>query len=561
MQMHDTHDPTPAARTAGALATRLTAALDRARGALEPHAGLLAPDALADLAAELAEFSRRRVRIAVYGEVKAGKSTLLNAIAGAQLSPVAFEPLTSIPVRVTYGEGTAWRVGARQLDSIDAVERLMRDGNGTAPAEVLVETDLDLLQLGGQVDLLDTPGVGSAEQFDAITGATVRALDAVVLVVRYPALFTQYTRRLMEALQADIGKLFVVWNLDADCAELRPDERTRHAETLRANVAGAHELFLVDARAGLRAMQGDDAEGSVASGLSALIASLRRFAASDGRAIASLRETAKRGERWLVDAQQRLSERHAALDRLLTDTRGRLRAVQEAADAEAGAARSRLADFEAAVGRIGDAATARATQRAADVGRQLRRARRAWVRRADLAALETQVNAARAQYADAVEAVTREARQALLAEAATFGAAAELTPRDRRVPTVEALTPPERQTRAATGGVQWLRRALWHRWYLPGLASLEQDIAADREATAAWTDAARRSVTAAAAAVLESRLADIAQQATVASDAIKQETEFSACAEECRRLEEHLPVIDAQRAAVAQVASEARALL
>src|SRR5262249_34184012 len=137
---------------------------------------------------------------------------------------------------------------------------------------VVVETALDLLQLGGQVDLLDTPGVGSAEQFDAISASALRSLDAVIVVVRYPALFTQFTRRVMDNLRADIGKLFVVWNLDADCADLTPEERQRHTETLRANIAGAHELFAVDARAGLRAMQANDAAGSVASGLTALIA-------------------------------------------------------------------------------------------------------------------------------------------------------------------------------------------------------------------------------------------------------------------------------------------------
>ena len=93
-------------------ATGLQEALGEARAALVDHAGLLPKGRLEDFDTLLEEFDQRRIRIALYGEVKAGKSTLINALAGSELSPSAFDPLTSLPVRLTYGPETVWRVGS-----------------------------------------------------------------------------------------------------------------------------------------------------------------------------------------------------------------------------------------------------------------------------------------------------------------------------------------------------------------------------------------------------------------------------------------------------------------
>jgi hypothetical protein len=549
------------ARDFGVLATRLNEAFGRARAALEPHTALLPEGTLDELDGFLAEFARRRVRIALYGEVKAGKSTLLNAIAGEALSPVAFEPLTSIPVRVTYGENTLWRIGDQQLASLADVEAVMRNGAGNLH-EVLVETNLDLLELGGQVDLLDTPGVGSTPDFDAISADALRSLDAVVLVVRYPALFTQFTRRLMDSLEADIGKLFVVWNLDADCAELSTDERTQHAETLRANIAGAHDLFLVDARAGFRAMQGEDGAGSIASGLSALIAALRRFASSGAREAAALREAAKRGHRLLDNARQRFAQRSEELSQALADARGRIDRVQAAAESERAAVRSQMAKLEGAVAQIGKQAAATASKLAEDFRRQLRRARRRWITRGDMRALQAAVANAAGHYTGAVHAANRDTVSRLRAEAVRFGTTAPDDARPRPKFTVSPLASEERSALATAGRGQLLRRALWRRWYLPGLTALERvAIGDDQSAQAAWLAAALQGTRDAAAATLRAKLDAIAQRADAAITAIKTETNFAANEAESEQLSRDTPVAAAQVEAVAHLSAAARALV
>jgi hypothetical protein len=570
MQTIEGRDDHPAtAQTYGALLTRLNESLVRARDALAAHTPFIPGGSLDEIDALLAEFARRRVRIALYGEVKAGKSTLLNAIAGAPLSPVAFEPLTSIPVRVTHGPATAWRLGDRRLASVTELEQLMRDGaaaaatNGHAHSvEVVVETPLDLLQLGGQVDLLDTPGVGSDAKFDAVTAEALRALDAVVLVVRYPALFTHFTRQLMDTLEADIGKLFVIWNLDAACAELGADERARHAETLRTKIAGAHELFLLDGRAGLRAALAGDAEGLARSGVTAFTDALRRFAGSGSRELAALRETAKRTQSWLSEVTSSLTQRHAALAQALAAARQRLQAAQAKADDQAQGARTRFGEFQTTITRLCKETVTAGEALAASARRELRVARRHWASTGHLQNLETAVRTIVIRYADAVEARTSTATEALRAAATDFGTTADIVARPRTEPVAQELTPRERQERAVTGRWQRVRRSLWQAWYLPGLAQLEGEaLGRDLQTQAQWLDTAAQRIVGAGRETLDRRLGEISRNADAEAQKIKEETHFAAAESEFAQLSQHMPVIDAERASVAQLAEEARAFL
>jgi hypothetical protein len=547
-------------RQYGVLATSLNEALDAARGALEPHSLLLPDGRMGELDALLAEFARRRMRIAIYGEVKAGKSTLINAIAGTELSPVAFEPLTSIPVRVTYGSPTVWRVGDRVVDNIDALSDIMRETEGGP--EVVVETDLDLLQLGGQVDILDTPGVGSEDRFDSISAEVLRSLDAVVLVVRYPALFTQLTRKLMKGLESDIGKLFVVWNLDAACTELTPEERAQHAETLRARVVGAHELNLVDARAALRAAARGDRMGVVSSGLQAFREVLSRFAASEKRQIVALREAAKRAEQWLNDAQQALTRRKNELDSLLTATRKRLQGVRDAADAKNREARGQFESFQNSVAGIAEQRAMVAAANAAAARKQLRAARRRWIRAGDFEAVEHTATMVAAAYADSVEKATGATMQSLRDAARRFGTVIPATPRGRCLPVGDPIASDERKQRAAEGRALFLRRVVWRRWYLPGLSALEhQALDADLASQAAWFDAAARGAEEAARMVLEARLAEIARQADAEARQIKAGVRFEECETEFEELGRHLPEVSEQRERVGRINAEARELM
>jgi hypothetical protein len=540
----------------GALATRLTQTLADARRALEVHANLLPHGRLADFDELLRDFEQRRVRVAIFGEVKAGKSTLLNAIAGKVLSPVAFDPLTSVPLRITYGNRPAWRYGDLTFETVDELATAMRRVMAVAE-EVLVETDLDLLQLGGQLDLVDTPGVGSEERYDVISRRTLESLDAVVLVVRYPALFTQFTRTVMESLEANISKLFVVWNVDAACADLSAEERQRHAENLRQKIAGAHELFPVNARAAFEAGRAGDAKALAASGLPEFTRGLALFAGSGKRNVSAVREAGKRAQRWLQEAQESLEARRSTLAQRLSDARGRLRAIESSGEERSNAARSGFTRFHSAFERIGTERTATAEELARKLIKTLRGAARHWAWSGDLVALQSAILSAAQEYADATAAATRATSDAVREATAQFGTAATFSPRTRTELAIQELAPPERMQQASTGSLLWARRLLWRTWYLPGLEEIERRVAEDLESQKSWFEGGARVVQGAARATLEARLTDIRKATKIEVDQVRSETHLESNEGEYEALKRHLPAVRAQRTAIEEINTEA----
>ena len=544
----------------GKLATELNKALADIRGALAAHSGLLPEGRLKALDALLAEFADRRIRVAFYGEVKAGKSTLINAVAGQELSPVAYGPLTSIPVRVTYGNQNSWLVGEHRFDNISALSEVMK----AVPEdvrEVVVETSADLLQLGGQVDLIDTPGVGGRDQFDQISAETLQSLDTVALVVRYPALFTKFTRHLMNELQNDIGKLFVVWNLEASCADLSADERNRHAETLREQVAGANELHLVDAREGLRAAQAGDQNRLRTSGLADFSAALRAFASSKKGEVAALREAAKRGTTWLAEAHQALGRRQAALEESVKTTREWLTDAKRRSDAETETARKSFSAFESEVAAAESERKAAAENLAGRLRKQIRSARRSWIFSADQQELERSVRAAVDAYADDVEAACRNYMNRLQNSGERFGAAVPVTPRPRTVPLTEPLIAEDRIGMATRGRGQLIKRMLLFSWCLPGVSELKGSrISEDLASQSGWAKEMAESAELAARAVLDRRLADIDKRSREEIEEIKERTRYDAEEAELEALRKHVPMVDETRGRVIRITREARAL-
>lgn len=128
---------------------------------------------------------RAQLRVLVLGEIKQGKSTLINALLGEALLPSGVTPTTGAVVHIIRGEQLGrFRIGpdgTRELLEPELFARLAR-GKEEHVGTLLVTTPSEHLPAG--VELVDTPGINDLERFRSLLsrGELPRG-DVIVLVL------------------------------------------------------------------------------------------------------------------------------------------------------------------------------------------------------------------------------------------------------------------------------------------------------------------------------------------------------------------------------------------
>jgi GTPase SAR1 family protein len=220
---------------------------------------------LEELANRLAQ---TRFHLAVLGQFKRGKSTLLNALIGEELLPSAIVPVTSVPTFLSWGPERLIRVvfldGHTQelspASSVDACSFLSKyvtescnSRNHLGVARVEVEHPASLLKKG--VVLIDTPGIGSTFQHN--TEATLNFLpqcDAALFLVSADPPITQVEIEFLKAVRGKVVKiLFIMNKIDYLSGKERQDAVEFFRAVLRQQVGldGSEPVFSISARRGL----------------------------------------------------------------------------------------------------------------------------------------------------------------------------------------------------------------------------------------------------------------------------------------------------------------------
>ncbi|MHB1737947.1 MAG: dynamin family protein [Actinomycetes bacterium] len=200
----------------------------------------------------LRRLTTQRLRVAIVGEAKRGKSTLVNALLGRDVLPMGVTPLTAIPTTVRAGDRDVVRVqlvpgsagtgtGARPA-APDASEHSLSElaefvtetgnpGNVRAVREVTVELTTPLAVPG--LELVDTPGTGSVYTHNTVQAvASMATMDAAVFVLTSDPPISQAEHDLLVQVAQAAVRVSVVLNkadrLDAqELASVR--EFTRRA--------------------------------------------------------------------------------------------------------------------------------------------------------------------------------------------------------------------------------------------------------------------------------------------------------------------------------------------
>jgi small GTP-binding protein len=157
--------------------------------------------------------------LAVLGQFKRGKTTLINALLGSQLLPTAVVPLTSIITLIKYGKNlyieVLFKNGIRKEITLEELpEYVTERGNPENQKGVqYVEVHYDSPYLRDGVQIIDTPGIGSTYQHNtAVTYSYLSKVDAAVLLVGVDPPISQVEYDFLNDIRKYVNKIFFLQN-------------------------------------------------------------------------------------------------------------------------------------------------------------------------------------------------------------------------------------------------------------------------------------------------------------------------------------------------------------
>jgi GTP-binding protein EngB required for normal cell division len=277
-----------------------------------------------------------RFHVALVGQFKRGKSTLINALVAEDILPVGVVPVTAVVTVVRHGPQRGARVqlhdGAwRAIDPADLGSYVSEEGNpdnakGVAGVEVFAPSPL----LSSGMCLVDTPGLGSVfAGGTAATRAFVPHVDAALVVLGADPPISEDELTLVEEVARHVHELVFVLNKadrvsDGERSEAKAFTERVVAGRLHRNLAPIFELSATERIAGAA----DPRDWA------SLYGTLERLATEAGSTLVEAAE--RRGRRLLAERLRReLDKDREALSRPVEESERRIESLRRcAADAE-----------------------------------------------------------------------------------------------------------------------------------------------------------------------------------------------------------------------------------
>jgi GTP-binding protein EngB required for normal cell division len=241
-------------------------------------------DACRELLVQLAE---DQFNLAVVGQFKRGKSSLMNAIIGRDLLPTGVLPLTSAITTLRYGplERVLLKFKGWSLEDEIPLSRLPEfvtergnPGNQKGLLTAKIELPVPFLRRG--LNFIDTPGIGSAQSanrqttYDFLPNA-----DAVLLVTSVEGPLADVELSFLDDIRQYVHKLFIVVNkVDLLTGSERDEVLAFLREALGRRLGAASlQLYPLSARQALAGKLARQPAQVEASGLNILEKDLAAF--------------------------------------------------------------------------------------------------------------------------------------------------------------------------------------------------------------------------------------------------------------------------------------------
>jgi GTPase Era involved in 16S rRNA processing len=239
----------------------------------------------------MVKLAEDRFTLAVVGQFKRGKSSLINAVIGRELLPTGVLPLTSAITVLKFGSPervVVHREGLQfpEILPVSALPNYITErgnpGNRKKVKTAAVEVPLPFLRRGLQ--FVDTPGVGSAiAENSATIYRFLPECDAVIFVTSIDSPFSEAELDFLHAIRQHVRKIFFVVNK----TDLLPDRCERDEvfkfieSELRAEMGTAEiKIFPVSSLLALKCSSGEG-NAALSSGFQEFQDSLASFLADE----------------------------------------------------------------------------------------------------------------------------------------------------------------------------------------------------------------------------------------------------------------------------------------
>lgn len=290
-----------------------------------------------------------QLHLAVLGQMKRGKSSLINALLKANVLPTGVLPVTAIITEIRYGETAEATIiystgGVREQASIPTLAEYISESKnpGNKKQVAAVEITYPSLFLKDGIILIDTPGIGSTHAHNTeTTEQYLEQVDAGIVVLSVDPPITEIESHFIEELKDDIPKLFFILNKTdvASSEEVSEIFSFLENELSRLQI-DSPEIYPLSAQADRNRGEQAPKEAAV-NGLCRFEQRLRKFLAEEKRQVLvrsiaadalgmarTLRFAASVGARAATMDAGELEQKRLALDLLLQQTDVEMRELQ-----------------------------------------------------------------------------------------------------------------------------------------------------------------------------------------------------------------------------------------